>query len=189
MNFTLCEIAWCFKCNVGFVVFDIDYHADRCWFTSTDDTWNSSHIYIPRIMHMTQILVWFGYWSILPISFRVTSLALGHWYSSSSLLTTWVQTNNYNMTVWILAGNYIVPRARKSYFKWRILTFTGRNWKCHVIIVIKTDLSGFVVTMHEGACEQCVKSLGLTPSGFDFLFRTRPRALWQQTPPEPVLIP
>ena len=26
------------------------------------------------------------------------------------------------------------------------------------------------------------------PSGFDFLFRTRPRALWQQTPPEPVLI-
>ena len=27
-----------------------------------------------------------------------------------------------------------------------------------------------------------------TPSGFDFLFRTRPRALWQQTPPEPVLI-
>ena len=35
-------------------------------------------------------------------------------------------------------------------FKWRILTFTGRNWKCHVIIVIKTDLSGFVVTMHSG---------------------------------------
>ena len=29
----------------------------------------------------------------------------------------------------------------------------------------------------------------VTPSGFDFLFRTRPRALWQQTPPEPVLIP
>ena len=27
-----------------------------------------------------------------------------------------------------------------------------------------------------------------TPSGFDFLFRTRPRALWQQTPSEPVLI-
>ena len=37
-------------------------------------------------------------------------------------------------------------------------------------------------------CEQYVKSLGLTPSGFDFLFRTRPRALRQQTPPEPVLI-
>ena len=27
-----------------------------------------------------------------------------------------------------------------------------------------------------------------TPSGFDFLFCTRPRALGQQTPPEPVLI-
>ena len=63
-----------------------------------------------------------------------------------------------------------------------MLTFTGLNWKCHVIIVIKTDLSGFVVTMHSGLCEQYVKSLGLTPSGFDFLFRTRPRALWQQTP-------
>ena len=42
--------------------------------------------------------------------------------------------------------------------------------------------------MHSGLCEQCVKSLGLRPSGCDFLFRTRPRALWQQTPPEPVLI-
>ena len=61
----------------------------------------------------------------------------------------------------------------------------GRNWKCRVIIVIKTDLSGFIVTMHSGLCEQN----GLTPSGFDFLFRTRPRALWQQTPPEPVLMP
>ena len=48
-----------------------------------------------------------------------------------------------------------------------------------------------------GVC--CPNALGLvrtvrqipraTPSGFDFLFRTRPRALGQQTPPEPVLIP
>ena len=37
----------------------------------------------------------------------------------------------------------------------------------------------FVVTMHLGLCEQYVKSFGLTPSGFDFLFHTRPRALWQ----------
>ena len=43
--------------------------------------------------------------------------------------------------------------------------------------------------MHTGLCEQYVKSLGLTPTGFHLLFRTRPRALWQQTPPEPVLIP
>ena len=45
----------------------------------------------------------------------------------------------------------------------------------------------------------CPNALGLvrtvrqipraTPSGFDFLFRTRLRALGQQTPPEPVLIP
>ena len=53
--------------------------------------------------------------------------------------------------------------------------------------MIKTDLSGFVVTMHSGLCT--VRQIPpATPSGFDFLFRTRPRALWHQTPPEPVLI-
>ena len=40
----------------------------------------------------------------------------------------------------------------------------------------KTDLSGFVVTMHSGLCEQYVKSLGLMASGFDFPFCMRPRA-------------
>ena len=55
----------------------------------------------------------------------------------------------YNMTVWILAGNYI--------------SFT---------------IAAGLIRLHM-----------LTLSGFDFLFRTRPRALWQQTPPEPVLIP
>ena len=55
--------------------------------------------------------------------------------------------------------------------------------------MIKTDLSGFVAPMHSGLCKQYVKSLGLTPLGFDFLFRTRPHALGQQTPPELVLIP
>ena len=40
-----------------------------------------------------------------------------------------------------------------------------------------------------GLCEQYVQSFGRTPSGLDVLFRTRPRALWQQAPPEPVLIP
>ena len=53
--------------------------------------------------------------------------------------------------------------------------------------MIKTDLSGFVVPVHSGLCEQYIKSLG--QSGFDFLFCMRPRALGQQTPPEPVLIP
>ena len=55
--------------------------------------------------------------------------------------------------------------------------------------MIKTDLSGFFVPMHEGACEQYVKSLGLTPLGFDFIFLTRPRALGKHIPTEPVLIP
>ena len=55
--------------------------------------------------------------------------------------------------------------------------------------MIKTYLSGVVVTVHSGLCEQYVKSLGLTASGFDFPFRTYPRLLWQQTPREPVLIP
>ena len=71
-------------------------------------------------------------------------------------------------------------------FTWRLLIFTGWNRKCHVKIVIKTDLPGFVVPVHSGLCEQYVKSLGLTPSRFAFLFRTRPCTLGQQTPAEPV---
>ena len=55
--------------------------------------------------------------------------------------------------------------------------------------MIKTNLSAFVVKMNPGLCEQYVKSLNLLALGFDFLFRMSPHALWQQTPPEPVLIP
>ena len=40
--------------------------------------------------------------------------------------------------------------------------------------------------MHSCLCEQYVKSFSLMVSGFDFLFCTCPRALWQQTLPEPV---
>ena len=43
--------------------------------------------------------------------------------------------------------------------------------------------------MYSVLYEQYVHSLDLTASGLDFLFRTGPRALWQQTPSEPVLIP
>ena len=71
-------------------------------------------------------------------------------------------------------------------FTCRLLIFTGWNWNCHVIIVIKSDLSGFVVPTNSGLCDRYV---GLTLSGFDFLFRTRPHGLGQQTSPEPVLIP
>ena len=42
--------------------------------------------------------------------------------------------------------------------------------------------------MHSGFCEEYVKSWGLTTSEFDFQYRTRPRAVWQQTTPEPVSI-
>ena len=45
-------------------------------------------------------------------------------------------------------------------FQWRILAF--RNWKWHVIIAIKTDLSEFGVTMHSDLSEHNV--------GCDFLF-------------------
>ena len=78
--------------------------------------------------------------------------------------TTW--RNNGRSAA--LASSTYAPFTR------RLLTFTGCNWKCHVIIgLVRT-----VRQIHRA-----------TPSGFDFLFRTRPRALGQQTPPEPVLIP
>ena len=59
-----------------------------------------------------------------------------------------------------MGGARVTALASSTYapFTWRLLTFTGWNWKCLVIIVIKTDLSGFVVPMHSGLCEQYVKS-------------------------------
>ena len=42
----------------------------------------------------------------------------------------------------------------RFFFKRRIQTFTGWNWNCHVIIVIKTDLPVFVVIIHSGLCKQ-----------------------------------
>ena len=55
-------------------------------------------------------------------------------------------------------------------FKWRILTFKGWNEKYHFIIVIKTNLSGFVVTMHSGLCEQHVQSTGLMALALELTF-------------------
>ena len=62
--------------------------------------------------------------------------------------------------------------------------------------IIKMPCYNYDYDQSVGVC--CHNALGLvgtvrqippaTPSGFDVLFRTRPRALWQQTPPEPVLI-
>ena len=55
--------------------------------------------------------------------------------------------------------------------------------------MIKTTLSGFVVTVHSGLYEQNVGSLGLTALGLDFMFNTHTLALWPQTHPEQVKIP
>ena len=47
-----------------------------------------------------------------------------------------------------------------------------------------------LIQRHKAGLVRTVRQIPrATPSGFDFLFRTRPRALGQQTPPEPVLIP
>ena len=46
-----------------------------------------------------------------------------------------------------------------------ITNIHGWNWKCHVIIIIKTDLSGFVVPMHSDLCEQYVTT-GLNPLNY-----------------------
>ena len=43
----------------------------------------------------------------------------------------------------------------------KITNIHGVKLKMSFIIVIKTDLSGFVVPMHSGLCEQYVKSLGI----------------------------
>ena len=66
----------------------------------------------------------------------------------------------HHVTQLTMAGARETALASSTYapFTWRLLTFTGWNWKCHVIIVIKTDLLGFVVPMHSGLCEQYVKS-------------------------------
>ena len=106
---------------------------------------------------------------------RPLTMGIVRWQFPLVRGTTW---HNNMTSAW--NGSHFRKGSRLP-FMWRLLTSMGWNWKCHVVIVIKTELSDL--------CEQYVKSLGLTPSGFDFLFRTRPRALGQQTPPEPVLIP
>ena len=58
-----------------------------------------------------------------------------------------------------------------------------------VKILIKTDLSGFVVTMHSGMCDEQILYIGLTVSELDFLSeRALDRALWEDNQPAPVLI-
>ena len=65
-----------------------------------------------------------------------------------------------------------------------------KYWVNHTQIIYVTFIFGrsFVVNSRVFMQENDSK-LRLTPPGFDFLFRTRTCALWQQTPPEPFLIP
>ena len=49
-----------------------------------------------------------------------------------------------------LASSTYVP------FTWRLLTFTGWNLKCHVIIMIKTDLSGV-------CCPNAIRLVNIEP--------------------------
>ena len=55
--------------------------------------------------------------------------------------------------------------------------------------MIKTDLLGFVVTMHSGLCEQYIQYQGLTASRLKLPVCTCLPASQQQTHPEPVVIP
>ena len=53
---------------------------------------------------------------------------------------------------------------------------------------LRPVLEGFVVTMHEGACETGSQIPRALARGIWRTVRTSSSALWQQTPPEPVLI-
>ena len=125
-------------------------------------------------------------------------------YSNTPILKAWGSTSQAHcpLTKGIvrqqfpsLRGTMLRDNGRSmwncSHFK-HICAFYVEITNIHKVklkVMIKTNLSGFVVTMHSGLCKHYVKYLGLTPSGFDFLFCTRPHALWQQTSPELVLIP
>ena len=121
----------------------------------------------------------------LPLPY-LNTLILSPWGSASRAqrpLTTGIvrrQVPSLRGTTWRNNGRSAWNGSRFEHicaFYMEITNIHGWNWKYHVIIMIKTDLSMFVVTMRSGLCEQNVKSLGLKPSGLDFLFRTRPRAL------------
>ena len=109
---------------------------------------------------------------------------------------------NYNMTVWHfgpcvtfwpclcdISGQNVTQAGPKCHTSRAKMSHKGQN-------VTQSCYNCRIKTGSGGVC--CHNALGLvrtvrqippaTPSGFDFLFRTRPRALWQQTPPEPVLI-
>ena len=100
------------------------------------------------------------------------------------------------MTVRIMAGNYIsftiaadlirlhmpgVKKCRVTRASACHHTLNDNHWhrllEIPAMIGVKSNITTFNYV--SGLCEQYVKSLGQTPSGFDFLFRMRSRALGQ----------
>ena len=85
-------------------------------------------------------------------------------------------------------GKWLLLQAHYSPFKWRILTFAGWNSKCHVIIMMNTDL--------RLCCHNALVLLWTArPISLPYIItielplHTCPQALWQQTHPVLVLIP
>ena len=70
--------------------------------------------------------------------------------------TTW---RNNAMSAW---NGSRFEHIRAFYVE--ITNIHGWNWKCDVIIVIKTDMSGLVVPMHSGLCERPRDLISHAPS-------------------------
>ena len=101
----------------------------------------------------------------LQICFIVVELLLP--YSNMPILKAWGSTSRAQRPLttgivgrqfpsrgntWRNNGRSALASSTYAPFTCRLLTFMGWNWKLSVLIVIKTDLSGFVVTMHSGLC-------------------------------------
>ena len=81
----------------------------------------------------------------------------------------------------------------------KCFTWVHKNWKhnrkqtrcdknVNIFKGLRPVLEGFVDTMHEGPCETGSQIPRALARGIWRTVRTSPSALWQQTPPEPVLI-
>ena len=85
-------------------------------------------------------------------------------------------------TLWVATSRIMIRR-----FKNTTRSMVIRRVSVIFIIVMRLAAGKVLISVKCGLVRTVRQRL--SPSGFDFLFHTRPRALWQQTPPEPVLIP
>ena len=84
--------------------------------------------------------------------------------------------------IWSSQENYTTTKEKQCLthmHRWLVL-----NVKGNIVFpyTIKTELSGFVVTLHMGTCKQCPMPRP-SASGQSWPVHTCPRALWQQNPP------